>query len=149
MANDRNRPSRSVRELILDAPGNPLAEACHRSLDLLSLQAAIRAELGPPLDEHLFVAPSSPGTLLVFTDSPAWAARLRYLTARILAAANGRAGAGFKTLRIRTHPSLRADPDPGPGPAVPPAASRLLASVAEGIDDPALRAVLLRLSRRK
>ena len=149
MATRRQRSTRSIGEIFLADDADPLANVYHRSLDLLALQASIRNELGPPLAGHLYVAGSDTVTLMVFTDSSVWAARLRFITARILAAANACTGAGFKTLRVRISPLLKPEPALQTRISISPASSRLLERVAENIDDAELRASFLQLSRHR
>lgn len=101
----------------------------------------------PHLGSHCRVAALEQDVLTLHTDSPAWAAKLRFLTADILKIIRDSSTFGsVSTIRVKARP-----PETKPQPAAPaakmsPHTTRLLRDIAETIEDPELRASLLRLS---
>ena len=80
-----NSGPKSLSELIF-APGGPLHELAVRAARRSDLAGFLRAGLPPELGAHVVAGNLRPdGTLVVVTDSPAWAARLRFEGASILA----------------------------------------------------------------
>ena len=96
---------------------------------------------------HCLGADLKDGTLTLFLDSGAWATTLRYRQPELLAAMRRNLDAPCHTLRFRVLP----DPLPGVPPKPAPKSlsvetQKLLASTAEGMDDPLLSAALRRLA---
>ena len=54
------------------------------SMEILKLQSSIRTKLGSPLSDHIYLANINTEQLILYTDSPVWAAKLRYLTTELL-----------------------------------------------------------------
>lgn len=128
-----------------------LAGLVGRAERLSHIERQLDAILGPPLGEHCRVANLYRDTLVVFTDSPAWGARLRYAAPTALARLKER----DPTLATLEHLTVKVRPiaePPSPAPTRPrgisPEAAMLVATVAEGTDDPDLRAAFRRLARR-
>jgi len=141
--------SRKIGDIILSNKGIP-ESLYKRSLELIKLQESIRLELGSPLSEHLYLANFCKDTIVIFTDSPAWAAKLRFKTNRIIEIARNQPKLQqLQTVRIRTSPMLLAETRKGDSVSISPAATRLLEEVAQNMDDPELRHSLLRLSQNK
>ena len=107
----------------------------------------IQGELPQPLDQHCHAVLAKGPTLLLFTDSPAWASRLRFF-ARELGERLHRRGLRFGRITVRV---LIFDPPQIARPAVARQLSSanavLLHQVAESITDPQLRDALNRLSK--
>ena len=89
-------------------------------------------------------------TLILQTESSAWASRLRYLAPAILEKLASRLGWTHVTqTKVLVRPPLPPDRCPSVQPAhMSPDSASLLREVAENTEDPALREALLRLSRR-
>ncbi|MBF8268334.1 MAG: hypothetical protein HW386_43 [Gammaproteobacteria bacterium] len=69
---------------------------------ILICQSRLRSELGPPLSEHLHVANYSNDSLMLHTDSPAWASRLRFNIQNILNIVRQNCGLNeLKSVRIK------------------------------------------------
>jgi hypothetical protein len=141
---------RNITDIAL-GNSDDLADLYSRSLTILSLQASIRRELGPPLAEHIYVANTNPDSITLYTDNQTWATRLRFQTASIIELARKLTGyKDLEVLRIRVSPSLFKSPAPEPAPLLLSAAtSRLLSDTAGSTTNPALRAALEKLSRHK
>lgn len=117
---------------------------------LAELSERVTACLPPRLAAHVRLANIRDGCLVLQADSSAWATQVRYKAPEILAALGGEPEfAGVRSIRVRN----------APRDYEPPAATRratLSASSAASIDaqadtitDPALRAALHRLTRRR
>lgn len=96
---------------------------------------------------HCLGADLKDGTLTLFLDSGAWATAMHYRQTELLAAVRRNLDAPCHALRFRVLP----DPLPGVPPKPAPKSlsvetQKLLASTAEGMDDPLLSAALRRLA---
>lgn len=111
----------------------------------------MRAQLGEPLGSHCVAANIKDGALVVQTDSAAWAAKLRFQVGALLQRLNGTAEfAGLRSVRVRVSPAAVPRPPAARArPRISKQAATLLESVAQGTEDEELRAVLLRLSKRR
>jgi hypothetical protein len=108
----------------------------------------------PPLIHHSAPLSYTRGCLEIQVDSAAWASRVRQTQSALLSRI--REIPGFQDLRelkIRVEPGAVAaavpaknDVPPATLPKPPAQTARLLRSLASGVDDPALRAALERLS---
>ncbi|TNF57176.1 MAG: DUF721 domain-containing protein [Gammaproteobacteria bacterium] len=97
--------------------GNPdimgdLLRAVDRQHQLL---VAVQTQLAPSLAQHCRFADLEEGRLTLVTDSPVWAARLRFLAPELLAALRGSWGE-ILDCRVRVQPTS--------GPPYPPTSSR-------------------------
>jgi hypothetical protein len=147
MSIDRFQLSRKIRDIILSNRGVP-ASLYQRSLHLIKLQESLRHEIGTPLGEHLYLANFSQDTIIIITDSPAWATKLRFKIPGILEIAKNITGqTSLKTVRIRIDPGLICDNSNEKPVAISPATSELLRKVAENINDTELQRSLVRLSQ--
>jgi hypothetical protein len=133
---------------IANSNNDILASLYKRSLAIIELQESIRLELGPPLNQHLYVANFSPDTIIIFTDSPAWASKLRFHTAGILGIAKNKLGfKDLETVRIRINPMLITATRSEKAITMSPVTTQLLRRVAENINDTKLRTSLFQLSK--
>lgn len=117
---------------------------------LQRLQQQLEKHLPPELAEHCQVAAFSDGVLTLYTQSPAWAAKLRYLTADLLKKLRNDTTFGpVDTIRVQSRPpATRAEPAPtGRRTGLSAATRELLRQVAESTDDADLRRALLRLAK--
>ena len=114
---------------------------------LQQLQQLLDNHLPQPLAGHCRVAALDQEVLTLHTDSPAWAAKLRFQTADVLKIVrdNGTFGS-INTIRVKARPPESKPPAPVPGAQMSPNTARLLRDIAASIEDPELRASLLRLS---
>lgn len=117
---------------------------------LARLTAVLRAVLPEPLAGHCVAANLEREALVVGCDSAAWAAKIRYEVPALLARLQGHPEApAVSEIRIRVQPFREPRPQAAPRRAHLSAHSAdLLSATAEATADPALKAALLRLSRR-
>lgn len=127
---------------------NPQLVHFHDQARILQhLQKALQAALPPELAQHCHVAALDQGVLTLHTDSPAWAARLRFLTADLLKiAADNRTANRVHTIRVKARPPETKPQTARPGPKMSPQTARFLRDMADSLEDDELRASLLRLS---
>lgn len=142
-------PFVSVRQLLL-SPLSPLGRLVAAGRHQGAADAALQEFLQEPLKGRVHVARASGETLTLMADSPAWSARVRYLTPQILDHLRSRLeNPRLTSVQIVTRPT---DPPPEP-PRRPPRrlsrrAAALLESVARSTDNAGLAAVLKRLATR-
>jgi len=125
---------------------NRLGQSLSRQQQLLSrVQNALPAQMAP----HCRAVALKRHNLVIFADSSVWASRFRY-AARQLAARLPCNELGIREIRVAIYLEHSAPQRPPRRPRPLSAANgRLLQAVAEDMKDPALRASLRRLSRRK
>ena len=120
----------------------------NRAAQLSNLQQKLRNELEPPLSEHLFVANFNNAIMTLYTDSPAWAAKLRYNISSILKIAQTRCGlADLRSVRIKVILPENRITDTKRKIELSDQSKRLILNAAETTKDPLLRSTLFRLSR--
>lgn len=91
----------TINDLLRSSPGS-LSKIQARIARISYFQNKLRSELRAPLSEHLNVANFSDDTLVLHTDNPAWASRLRFNIRTILRIARNKCGlAGLKSVRIK------------------------------------------------
>lgn len=122
-----------------------LGSLIKRARALAALDIALRQHLPEPLASHCQLGNVHQGTLVFLVDAPVWKAKLR-LHGDILLSAATAAGIPARTLTTKV-----VDPQPAPRSDAPPptisARSRQsLRQTAESLDDPELKAILLRLA---
>lgn len=139
-----SRRPQSVRQLLGSKPLlQQLEHQLARQQRLLGdVRRVVPAEVAP----HCVAAHRDGDTLTLHADSPVWATRLRYLAPEIVSLLQGDAGV-LRRIRVRIHvPNSRQ-----PGRRRPvhrsAAAAAAIRDGADAIDNPALRAALLRLSK--
>lgn len=72
---------------------------------LKDLEQKFLSFLAPPLNKHCTVANYANDTLVLHTDTPAWASKIRYNTPRLLLFLQNECGlAALKTIRIKVVP---------------------------------------------
>jgi len=129
---------------------NILTSLYNHSLAIIQLQKAIRKKLGSPLNKHLSVANYNHDCLVIITDSPAWAARLRFQSADILTFARTWPDLkNLQTVRIKVTPLNEHQTKQSDNISISSSTADLLRTVAENINDAELRVSLLRLSEHR
>ena len=144
-----NVPFISVRRL-LGARLTPLGRLTAASNRLRAADRALDEVLSEPLKGRISVALVSGETLTLVAESPAWSARVRYLTPQILDHLRSRLdNPGLNNVQIVTRPTeLPVDPPARPRPRLSSRSAALLECVARTIDNEALASVLERLAGR-
>lgn len=133
------KPISTISDL-LASPGR-LSQICNHIKKINGLQIKLVEHLDSPLDKHVVVADYQQKTLVLHTDSAAWAAKLRYNTPDILAAFKGDLP-GIRTIRIKVAPTgtlVRASRHTAKVSADTASGIR---EVADQIEDTALRSTL-------
>ena len=120
-----------------------LVAQTRRQATLLEL---VQRELEATLQAHLQVALLRDRLLILYTDSSAWASRLRFVSRTLRGRLSER---GYQIDKITVRVSLKpAERAPGQHRrSLSRENGRLLDRTADGIDDPDLRRALKRLSR--
>lgn len=126
-----------------------LAALLARCQWLREVEQRVLAELPPEVAPHVRVAAVTDQCLVLQADSPAWAARLRFLEPRIIPFWR-REMTQFPPIS-RVEVKVRAARASTPAPRKPRAMSQesreAIAASAESVSDPALREALARLAR--
>ena len=127
-----------------------LGPLIRRARHLERVNRTLRGLLDPGLAEHCRVANVDRYTLVLQTDSSAWASRLRYLAPAILEKLAKKLGWKEVThTKVLVRPELPPDRQPSARTAhLSRESASLLRDVALSIEDPRLREALLKLSRR-
>lgn len=139
----------NIKDLLSRLSADP-ESLCRKAEKLSRIQQSLRSELAFPLRDHLFVAACEDRCLVLFTDGPAWAARLRFQTPRILDLVRGSCGLPLvDNVRIKVSVPLTAASTPARRLVLSESAARTLRRTADSLSDPVLRACLNRLAARR
>lgn len=130
--------------------GETLADLFSQSREIVKLQYELRNKLGKPVSEHVYLASINPEVLTLYTDTAAWAARLRFDTNNILAFIKTLPGYDrVISVRIKIDPSLVPSEQKGNSKQLSSLSAQHLEKVAETIDDPELQSSLLKLAQNR
>lgn len=144
----RRSAPRPLQQLLTASGDGRLLSLYRESVRLAALQAVLRDYLGAPLADHLRLVRADPGAIVVETESPAWASRLRYQSSAILATLVRTAGLASRQVIIRISSGYATPPFKEPlGRTVPTVVAQQLLRTADHIRDPDLAAALRRLAR--
>jgi len=98
---------------LLSRPDSPLAGLVERARAMETLTAAVRCALAEDARPHLVSAGlREDGTLVLVTESSAWASRLRFATDEALAAAR-RYGVSAESVSVMVRPHRNEEADGG------------------------------------
>ncbi|MFO8024128.1 DUF721 domain-containing protein [Thiohalophilus sp.] len=137
---------------LLQGEKNQLADLITTTRRLRHLNQSLLSVLDQPLTDHCRIARYDSEQLVIQTDSPVWASRLRYYVPTLLQELKQNIPdlQGLKSIKIHVAPVTPAPVEkPPPQREISPAASRDIYAMAEAIEDPALRAALQRLGRSR
>ncbi len=148
--------ARPLHQLLGDS--DPLQRLARHVERLKQLDAKVRKHLPAPLRDHCRVANLREQALVLQADSPVWGTLLRYQVPALLERLRTREGLpGLARIQVKTAPQAPACHGPdtpsrrATAPLLPlrmtPRTAALIASLAEGIEDPDLRQSLQRLAR--
>jgi hypothetical protein len=140
---------RSIAKIIeqVGISGHSSLAAQVRQLTVIERQ--VRACLPADLAEHCQVAGIGDDCLRLATDSPAWAARLRFQGPQLLKQLTHQGLTTLRTVQVRIIP-LVAKPTPtSHKPHMGTETARLLEQTAKAIEDPGLAQALRRLARHR
>jgi len=127
-----------------------LGQLIQHGARLRELECQLTAHLGPPLNRHCRIANYANNTLTLHTDSPGWAAKLRFITPDILNFMRNNCHLSeIKTVRIRI-----MIPDTKPVKtskhlALSQTTAGHIKEVASSMSDEGLRQSLFRLSEHR
>lgn len=141
-------PTKRITQLLSSEEGR-LATLSRRCIYLQQLENRVLHLLPAPLQAHCRVANYHSGQLILITTSPAWATRLRYHVPTLLNQLTAVSELQqLQEIRIRISPSAAPIL---PAQALPrrikPQTTALISTLAETLDDPALRRALQKLAR--
>jgi hypothetical protein len=142
-------PFVSIRQL-LGSSLTPLGRLTAAGRSLGTANTALDEFLDEPLKGRVSVARADRETLTLVAESPAWAARVRYLTPQILDHLRSRLdNPRLNRVQIVTRPTESpTEPPPRPRPQLSRQAAALIESVAKSSDNEALASALMRLAAR-
>lgn len=140
-------PNQNLSSLLRRNP--QIQRLYNQAKTLQKLQAHLEKNLAHELAHHCQVAALADGVLTLYTESPAWAAKARFLTADLLKVFQNDTTLGVvNTIRVKARPPVNK-----PEPETAKERSRLSATtvqllreVADNTEDPDLRRSLLRLA---
>lgn len=127
-------------------PGR-LAELLAEAQRLNRLNQILHAYLPPPLQEHVTLIRLDADAWIVQTDSPAWAARLRYQLPNLRQLLGEQLGMSTTPPQIRIAPAAAPYAPPPRRLVITEQAARTLEAEAQKLSDPRLSAAVLRLAR--
>lgn len=130
--------------------GPDISRIISHSNSLLKLQSIIRANINPPECDHIYLASVSQDTAILYTDSPAWASKLRFRTQQLLDIIRKYSEyPDINTIRIKVSPGLFKPEDHETDGKLSPKTTKFLEEIANNIEDPDLKSALIRLSRNR
>jgi hypothetical protein len=140
---------RSIAKIIeqVGISGHSSLTAQVRQLAVIERQ--VRACLPADLAEHCQVAGFGDGCLRLATDSPAWAARLRFQGPGLVKQLTTQGMAALRTVQVRIIPLVVKPTPPSRKPHLATENAQLLEQTAKSIDDPGLAQALRRLARHR
>ncbi|MGY8814519.1 MAG: DciA family protein [Gammaproteobacteria bacterium] len=129
---------------------NTLGNLYSQSLEILKLQKIICDTLGHPLSNHLHLSHVNSDTLLLYTDSPTWAAKIRFSATEIIKIVNQFTSfQKVTTIRVKINPSLCIVTDSENRILISSSTADHLEKVAENIDDYEIKSSLLKLAQNR
>ena len=148
MAASRSNSPKSVQSLMSLGDGT-LSRLCTQANELSRANRLLTNLLPAPLSLHVQACAIHGDTLVLQTDSPVWSTRLRLEQQRLLAGIRALDNLSFIN-KMRVTVAVPATPGQQQQRTLrlSATAAKTLAQCAETQTDPALRAALIRLSRR-
>lgn len=146
-----NKP-RTLPELFTDQKNSSLDGIIRRGRQLHGLNILLGELLGTELATHCQLANIRNNTLILATDSSAWATRIRYMAPQLIQKLKGNKQlSGIDTVHvIITQPASPRDTSlPVRRASMSESASECISQCAEGISDPQLSSALRHLAKRK
>lgn len=143
----RPLPARTPSTLLRNA--KPLKALFSEAQRLAKLQAVVESHLEPAARSHCRIASWRDGCLLLIITDAHWATRLRYQQSRLMRQLQDfEEFANLSRILFKVQPSASTQRDADHSLQLSPAASSHISETAETIQDPALRAALMRLASR-
>jgi hypothetical protein len=140
---------RRIGEL-LEPGGSALSDLVRGARHRERLDTALREFVDRPLADHVQVASSHDGMLVLAADAPVWGHRTRYLAPAILEHLS-QLEPDLREVRILVRPTAPdlAEPPPPRDVTLSERSASLLQTVARSCDNPALARILVRMGARR
>ena len=118
---------------------------------LMALEALLQELLPQPLNTHCRLLAIREETLVLATDSPVWAARLRFHAPQLVKQLSHTQNVKLRTVRVRVRPPERNVPTEHRKSTIQCSkeSKAALQQVAQSISDPGLKTALLRIANRQ
>ena len=137
----------SIRSL-LHNNSEILSALCYRASQISRLQKKLCLKLDPVLSAHLLVANFNSDALTIHTDSPAWAARLRFKIPDILDIAKETCGLrDLHSVRVKVVIPVRDSSCATKAMSLSDETVQMMLKTADSITNDNLRRALIRLSK--
>lgn len=139
-----------VARLLSSRGASTLSRLRQEGEALQRLETRLRQLLPAELADHARVGQLKGKCLILYADSPAWAARLRFLAPQLVKQLGEKGAVKSATIRVKVLPTA-AHPQPTRRrqPRLSEDTRRLIEQTARGIDDEKLASALRRLARRR
>lgn len=134
---------------LFKSKNSELGTLCQHAAFLSDIEKNLLSFLGFPLNTHCKLANYANDTVILHSDSPAWAAKLRYNTPLILDLLRTRCRLNtLKTIRIKVNPPVSpASTLPVKRLTLSPASAEFISQVANSMTDDNLRLSLLKIAK--
>lgn len=136
---------------LFKANNSELGRLCQHISFLVNLEKKLLSFLDSPLNTHCKVANYENDTIILHSDSQAWAARLRYNTPAILDYFRTKCHLNsLKTIRIKVNPPTSSEQAlPVRKLSISPVSAKFITQVANSMADEDLRLSLLNIAKHK
>jgi hypothetical protein len=143
-----SRP-RSIAKILEQVGSSGQPSLPERVRQLAEFERRVQACLAPDLAQHCRVAGIVRDCLRLATDTPAWAARLRFQGPRLLQQLARQSGLSLNAVQVRIIPPVSQHTPPARKLCLTAENARLLQQTAQAIKDPGLARALERLARHR
>jgi len=145
----QNKYSRFKSIEKLAEKSSPLSKLLDRAGKILTHQETVHAALEPSCRVHCWLSNYRNGTLYLQTDSSAWGTRLRMQQRMIIQQLKKTpAFASIHSVKVSIQPRYTTETAPRTTKPISAANAQQLLETAEDIEDPALKAALMRLAQK-
>ena len=130
----------------------PLSKLLAQARALTGLDEQVQALLPEPLKPHCRVLAQHDLVLVIATDSPVWAARLRFHAPKLIKQLSKQQSVALRTVRIRVKPPEKTATSPVKGRSGQRQGRLRAASLQQAaltVSDPRLKSALLKLASRQ
>ena len=148
---DKSRNKPLTFSSLFNKNSSELGKLCQHGAFLVNLERKLLSFLPPPLNTHCKVANYANDTIILHSESSAWATKLRYNTPAILDYLRKECHLdALKTIRIKVNPvaSIK-QPTPARRLTLSPSSAVFITQVANTIVDEDLRLSLLKIAKHK
>ncbi|PKL94334.1 MAG: hypothetical protein CVV18_09220 [Gammaproteobacteria bacterium HGW-Gammaproteobacteria-8] len=139
---------RSIAKILEQVGSSGQMPISLKARQLADLSHRVQACLPADLAGHCHVIGLRDGCLRLATDTPAWAARLRFQAPRLVQQLRQRGAVTLHTVQVQINPVTAPREAPARKPRMTAENAWLLEQTARSIKDPGLARALVRLARR-